>query len=611
MQSELSNKRWNRSFSKQSSNIEGSNRPHLPTDFRLHLQLFERIVQQELMLNEVLERQELSEAQISGLYKHVDSVKDEACQQVNKQTETLLTAIKEWNVEMTGLLHAHHEDIQSFTSTCTNNLWGNLGPHEDKDREMTSSKPVDAHHDCTTDDESLESEEDLKHGMRAQASMFTRSSQKNLSGSWLKNVVKSRFFDLMSATVIVLNAATISVTAEQSITYALRNIGSSYAAGSSLLKAASCFFAAFYTGELFLRMHVYRISFFVGSDWRWNALDILLVVAGLYDFLSVAIQFNSGANVAWLRVLRLMKMLKMLRLVRVMRFFKKLRLMIASIAGSVSTLFWSVLMLTLMMYIFGLVFLQAVTGYLEESSATHIDEDSVNLIRTYWSSVLQATVSLYMAITGGCDWEQLAKPLKDAGGHYYFLFLFYISFAAIAVLNVLTGMFVDAAMKVSDNEDGSVLAEIMEKEREIFVNFERLFVRKGAPRRTGLIKWRQLHESRNTPEVKDFLKCLEITMDDAKKVYKMMEQNGSVKFEEFLIGCSKAKDDIKALDTVAMTCDHQRAHTQMSVLMQYIQERFDEVHKLFEMLGAPSTRLETLRSRLSRAHCLPEQWDNA
>jgi len=282
--------------------------------------------------------------------------------------------------------------------------------------------------------------------------------------------------------------------------------------------------------------------------------------------------------------------------------------MIASIVGSIATLFWSILMLTLMMYIFGLCFLQAVTGYLEESSATSVDQETVNLIKSYWSSVLQATISLYMAITGGCDWEQLAKPLKDAGELYYFLFLFYISFAAVAVLNVLTGMFVDAAMKVSDNEEGSVLAEIMEAEREIFQNFERLFVQQGPPRRTGLIKWNQLYQYRHKSEVKDFLKCLEITMDDAKKVYKMMEQNGSVKFDEFLIGCSKVKDDIKALDMVAMSCDHQRAHIQMSVLMQYIQERFDEVHKLFEMLGAPSTRIETLRSRLSRAHCLPEQW---
>jgi len=613
MHSELGNEQCHESFTKQHSNMEGPNRPHLPTDFRLHLQLLERMLQQELVLNQVLERQQLSETQISGLYKHVDTVKEETRRQVGEQTDTLLAAIKEWHVEVTGLLHTHHEDMQSFTSTCTTNLWRQVDDCEHNNSEMKGCTPDDVHQNCATDDELPDSDdEDFHRGPpNAPTSMFTTCSTREISGSWIQNIVKSRYFDILSATIIVLNAATISVTAEQSIKYALGNIGSSYADGSFLMKTASFFFAAFYACELLLRMYVFRLSFFVGSDWKWNALDIVLVVTGIYDIISAVVQFGSGANMTWIRLLRLLKMLKMLRVVRVMRFFKELRLMIASIVGSIATLFWSILMLTLMMYIFGLCFLQAVTGYLEESSATSVDQETVNLIKSYWSSVLQATISLYMAITGGCDWEQLAKPLKDAGELYYFLFLFYISFAAVAVLNVLTGMFVDAAMKVSDNEEGSVLAEIMEAEREIFQNFERLVVQQGPPRRTGLIKWNQLYQYRHKSEVKDFLKCLEITMDDAKKVYKMMEQNGSVKFDEFLIGCSKVKDDIKTLDMVAISCDHQRAHIQMSVLMQYIQERFDEVHKLFEMLGAPSTRIETLRSRLSRAHCLPEQWDNA
>jgi len=311
----------------------------------------------------------------------------------------------------------------------------------------------------------------------------------------------------------------------------------------------------------------------------------------------------------WIRLMRLSKMLKMLRMVRVMRFFKELRLMLGSIFACMATLLWSILMLTLMLYIFALGFLQAVTGYLEDSNATSIDQESVTLIRSYWSSVLQATVSLYMAITGGCDWEQLLKPLQEAGGLYYFLFLFYISFATVAVLNVLTGMFVESALKVSEMEEGSKLAEVMGANKDTFLKFERLFVLKGTPSRTGLITWNQLEQHCNRPEVKECFKCLAITMDDAKKVFTMMESNGSVKFDEFLIGCSKVKDDIKALDIVALNCHLHRAHIQMSMLMQYIQERFDEVHKLFETLGAPSTRVETLRSRLSKARCLPQQWN--
>lgn len=56
-----------------------------------------------------------------------------------------------------------------------------------------------------------------------------------------------------------------------------------------------------------------------------------------------------------LRLLRLFKMLKMLRMIRVMKVFTELRLMLYSIMGSVRTMFWSSLMLSLNVHIWALL----------------------------------------------------------------------------------------------------------------------------------------------------------------------------------------------------------------------------------------------------------------
>merc|ERR1719221_1831949 len=153
----------------------------------------------------------------------------------------------------------------------------------------------------------------------------------------------------------------------------------------------------------------------------------------------------------------------MMRVVRVLRFFKQLRMMMASIIASFATLFWSMVMLMLLMYIFGLMFLLPLSGYLHETPKHDIPDRTIESIEEYWSSVAQAMITLFMAITGGNDWAQLAEPLRTADPIFYFVFLFYITFSAVAMLNILTGMFVDSAMKVAGEEDSEVRNELEEQ----------------------------------------------------------------------------------------------------------------------------------------------------
>merc|ERR1712072_1272712 len=73
-------------------------------------------------------------------------------------------------------------------------------------------------------------------------------------------------------------------------------------------------------------------------------------------------------------------------------------------------------------------------------------------------------MTLFWAVTGGADWEPLAMPIREADSFFYLLFFFYIAFAALAVLNVLTGMFVDTAMKVAQQDEENVVEELMDRQ---------------------------------------------------------------------------------------------------------------------------------------------------
>lgn len=577
--------------------------PYLPADFRLHLLTYERIKQLEKLMQHVIENQHATTLQLHDLFRNTFSAQAETQRQI---MDSVIEVVQRSKEEVISNLKKYHRDMTMHPPCTQSQQWTHATEiaqakrHSEAQWRMTDDA-------LRVDDDPTSSSVDF----HSQAFLFTKSrlarhiTKETVQAGSVRSFVRSHRFDMLSAAVIVVNSVFIGMNAQSAIQHALANTRDP---NDSQTRVAVFFFSSFYCMELLLRIWAFRCLFFTGPDWQWNALDMLLVTTGVHDMITTAFSIDLGqASVTGMRLLRLLKTLKIFRVVRVMRFFRELRVMLESIFGSIATLFWSITMLSIVVYVFGLCFLQAVTGYLEGTSS--VDSKIKDQIRTYWSSVFQAAVTLYMAITGGADWEQLAEPVKASGSFFYVLFLFYISFAAVAVLNVLTGLYVESAKRKSDVCDTRSLAELIMKEHTILHDFERLFYKIDAIRKTGLMTWDEFHQVCHLEEVQEVLKALEIKKDAFKKVFDALQVDGSVKLDEFLVGCCKHRDDIKLLDTIGLTYAHRRTHSQMAQLMQYVQERFDEMTTFFSVLGAPPSKTTPLANRLVKAHCLPAQWD--
>jgi len=429
-----------------------------------------------------------------------------------------------------------------------------------------------------------------------------------LRNTSVHKLVASPYFDGLSAAIITLNAATIGISTNLSVAWAIENVGSPELQESPLIRNANLFYILFYICELTLKFLVFGPQMFILPGWGWNVFDLSLVVVGVYDLVSEVLDIKGGASVTWLRLLRFLRMVKMLRMVRVMRFFKVLRNLCASIAGSMMTLFWSVLMLTLVMYIFGLCFLQGINGFLTETDS--VEEETMEGITLYWCSIEVALVTLYMAVTGGADWEPLAEPVKEAGVGYFGLFLFYIAFTAFAVLNVLTGMFVDTAMKVAQSDDESVGLELYNR---VEIDEFRQWAEKemGEPLTEGThlpLTWSVLVQQKDSKVVKNLMNILEIQFEDCYRVFRLLDTDsvGEVDLEEFIRGCIHGREASSALDMINLTSEAKLSGHRQTVMMQYLQDRFDELHC---QLGLTSTGTEPLEERLQKMHCLPSYWN--
>jgi hypothetical protein len=68
-------------------------------------------------------------------------------------------------------------------------------------------------------------------------------------------------------------------------------------------------------------------------------------------------------------------------------------------------------------------------------------------LEVYFGSLSRTMLSLFQCITSGLDWEIVAQPLwDDVSPVHAVLFSLYIAFAVLALLNVITGVFVESAL---------------------------------------------------------------------------------------------------------------------------------------------------------------------
>merc|ERR1719191_1059782 len=84
--------------------------------------------------------------------------------------------------------------------------------------------------------------------------------------------------------------------------------------------------------------------------------------------------------------------------------------------------------------------------------------------------------SLTLAISNGTDWKQLSEPLGMIHWGFELLFIFYVLFVIIGVLNVLTSVFVERAREQSRlDRDLKIQSEMQESQAlltELKVIFE-------------------------------------------------------------------------------------------------------------------------------------------
>jgi len=212
-------------------------------------------------------------------------------------------------------------------------------------------------------------------------------------------------------------------------------------------------FCIFFVSELILRIACEPYVFFS----RHRVLNFIDVVAVLLSVVEVLIKIgeNGSANMVLWRLIRLVRLIRISRILR-LKLFRELRLMVHSMVHCLKPFLWTVCLLHLEVYFFALVFTDGAIHALQNK----VDDN----LQLYFGSLMRSVYYLLAAVLGGVDWTSCGDSLGSVHPAYRVLFVVYVVFTQLALLNVVTGIFVDCATRAAMSDRQLVLQEEMMKE---------------------------------------------------------------------------------------------------------------------------------------------------
>mmetsp|Transcript_14258 Transcript_14258/g.39343 ORF Transcript_14258/g.39343 Transcript_14258/m.39343 type:complete len:777 (+) Transcript_14258:19-2349(+) len=352
-------------------------------------------------------------------------------------------------------------------------------------------------------------------------------------------IVSSTAFELVTGLSVFLNAVLIGIQAD----YMAREQRDDPVLA---LRLGEIFFASAFVVEVAMRFAAYRRSFFFGPGCSWNLFDVVLLAVAVLEEITRAMV--SMTNVGSVRVIRVIRLARVIRSMRVLRFVKELRTIVLSIAGSIKSLAWTVVLLSLIIYVFGVCLTQVVSDHRFGSrDQPNASKESHLALELHWGTLGRSLMSLFQSITGGIDWRELSDPLEnEISPALGFFVALYIAFVVLALMNVVTGVFVDSALKgAKKDQDNYMLSHI----HQLFAKTDQ--------RNTGMITWDDFKCQLHDATMEEFFRTIEVDVSEARGVFQLLDVNesGTIELDEFLNGCLGLHGPAKAIDVATLMYD--------------------------------------------------------
>jgi len=275
---------------------------------------------------------------------------------------------------------------------------------------------------------------------------------------------------------------------------------------------------------------------------------------------------------------------------------------------------------------FAVFFVQTCTNNLQENADDLSKGDRENFKR-YFGTVVDGTVSLFQAVSGGQDWGEI-YDMVDTSFMSSFLFIALVLFFHIALLNIVTSVFLEKTMGYARPDAERLI--LMQNQKDIQDAKDlRALVEELDDEHTGHISFAEFKRFMDNERFRLYFEVRGIDVADAEMFFDVLvagmarqdlgalEQDGASKLKErtvdfgtFIDGCFRLKGSASAMDLRCldfeiklMHANQERFYTFAADQLQRLETRLPQKHSELPRAGKKS-RKKSWREVLDDAEAL-------
>lgn len=322
-------------------------------------------------------------------------------------------------------------------------------------------------------------------------------------------------------------------------------------------------------------------DFFCGPDRWWNNFDLAIIAASVFEtameLIASAISVGSvdSSHLRIMRFVRLGRALRGVRVMRLLRFISALRSIVFAILSTLWSLVWTLVLLILLFYCFGVILAQLVSDHCRYQDPS---EECSPVLRSFWSSVPESMLTLFMSITGGLSWVEALEPLRDATPIAAAFMLLYIFITIFAILNVVTGVFCNNAIESAKADKEIAIMKQMSWHQSQLRTLKGVFREIDADT-SNMITFLELEEALSQKKLSSFMESMDISTQDIWTLFMVLDadESGEISLEEFVEGCMQLQGPAQSVQLARMRYE-------TKITRQEIKRVFDEIQELGTML---------------------------
>lgn len=342
------------------------------------------------------------------------------------------------------------------------------------------------------------------------------------------------------------------------------------------------FFCILWISEMVLKMKTLHWQYFLSA---YNLLDfglVLLAVAEAWVIPFLSIDGVSGLGV--IRIVRILRMLRLLRLIRLMKLFKNLWLIIVGFRESLSTLFWVLMLLTVVIYVFAIFLRYTLNCF----GAFREWDDCAE----YFGSMPAAMYTLFQVITLE-SWSQVfARPILKVQPAFFIVFLLFLFLTTFGILNIIVGVIVENTLNAAKQNQELQERRMQRQLRQELESIRRLFEEADSDG-SGTLERSEFIDILSDPLVQQTLTRMEVPVEDPGMLFEILDPAGtdSLSFPSFAQGVLRVKGPPTQLDMKTMQLGVANISRRVNKVEQYLDQHSAMLERNAAMLGILMTKL--------------------